>query len=269
MHKLFLLISLFPMGLFANSLSPSVFLPLQQDLVTAGFDKTYVQSLFKDRRFQFMPKIVNKITYLKKEKPSDYHHFLGPKVVERGQHFLIEHADKLQTAETQFQVKKEVIVAILTVESNFGKSTGRFSVFNVYASLAVMDHPVVMRKYKLDPALKDRIHRKASWGRSELKALLTYARQNNLDPLDIKGSWAGALGYPQFLPSSILRFGVDGDQNGVVDLYTIDDTIFSVANYLHMAGFQMNDPVTWDKAVFSYNHSQAYTDMVLDLAKQY
>jgi len=252
-----------------NPDTPVAYITLQQDLVRHGLDKDYVAKVFRDSRVEFLPKVVTKITYLKKERPADYSHFLKPEVVEKGRRFLQSHRPPLLRAQHQYGVAPEVIVAILTVESDLGKVTGRYSVFNVFASLAVMDTPEVIQALDLNRGMMPRLKKKAAWGKSELCAFLSYCRQNRVDPFSIQGSWAGAFGFAQFLPSSLLRCGADGNRDGCVDLFCYDDAIFSIANYLHRSGFKMSSRSTWSKAVHAYNHSDAYVDTVLTLANWY
>lgn len=248
---------------------PAAFTELQRDLINQGLASDYVRRVFSDERAEFLPQVVKKIAYLKKERPADYSHFLRPEVVAKGRRFLATHAGVLQEAERRYGVAKEVIVAIMTVESDLGQVTGKYPVFNVFASLAVMDTPEVISDLNLDPKLLDRLRRKAAWGRSELAAFLSYCQQNRLDPFSIKGSWAGAFGYSQFLPSSLLRCGQDGDRDGRINLFCYPDAIFSIANYLKKAGFRLQDRSSWGRAVYQYNHSEPYVDTVLTLARWY
>ncbi|MBM4289462.1 MAG: lytic murein transglycosylase [Deltaproteobacteria bacterium] len=248
---------------------PLAFVDLQYRLTRSGFDRDWIAQLFQDKRAEFRPDVVNRIAYQRKEKKADYSHFLKPEVVERGRRFLAARNAILTQAENRFGVAKEVMVAILTVESALGEKTGNYPVFNVFASLAVMDTPEVIERLSLDRRLMGRLQNKANWGRSELQAFLTFCRQNRLDPFAIKGSWAGAFGYSQFLPSSILRAGVDGNQDGRVDLFTFEDAIFSIGNYLQKSGFRLNNRASWPKAVYAYNRSDAYVDTIITLAEWY
>ncbi len=253
----------------AGTDQPAAFAALQASLIRSGFDRDYIQKLFQDPRAEFLPNVVTKIAYQRKEKKADYSHFLKPENVEKGRRFLAQHQHFLTQAEAAFGVPKEIIVAILTVESDLGNKTGTYPVFNVFASLAVMDTPEVISRLSLNPALMSRLQKKAAWGRSELAALLNYCRQNRLDPLSIKGSWAGAFGYSQFLPSSILRSGADGNRDGKVDLFTYEDAIYSIGNYLQKAGLRRNNQATWSKAIYAYNRSEPYVETVLTLASWY
>jgi membrane-bound lytic murein transglycosylase B len=252
-----------------SSETPVAWINLQYSLVRSGFDQEYVTKVFKDPRAEFLPNVVTKIAYLRKEKAADYSHFLKAENVEKGRRFLAAQNRLLTQAENTYGVSKEVITAILTVESDLGNKTGNYPVFNVFSSLAVMDTPEVINSLSLDTRLMGRLQKKAAWGKSELCAFLTYCRQNRLDPLSIKGSWAGAFGYSQFLPSSILRSGADGNRDGCVDLFCYEDAVFSVGNYLQKAGFRLGNRASWSKAIHAYNHSDPYVETVLTLAQWY
>jgi membrane-bound lytic murein transglycosylase B len=253
----------------ANPNLPISYVDLKYQLVRQGVDKDFVLKTFADSRNQFLPQVVKKIAYLRKERAADYSHFLKLEVVGRGRNYLQEHRLDLNRAQTIYGVLPEVIVAILTVETNLGNVTGKYSVFNVFASLAVMDTPEVMAEADLSPHLKARLKKKAAWAGRELKIFLKYCQENRLDPYQFSGSWAGALGYAQFLPSSLARCGKDGNGDGKVDLFTHPDAIFSIANYLSKSGFRPDNQQTWRRAVLTYNHSDAYADTVLMLAAWY
>jgi membrane-bound lytic murein transglycosylase B len=248
---------------------PIVYTDLKYQLVRAGLDKDFVLQAFADSRNEFLPQVVRRIAYQRVERAADYSHFLKPEVVARGRGYMQQHRYHLNRAGNIFGVPPEVIVAILTVESNLGKVTGNYSVFNVFASLAVMDTPEVIADADLSPNLMPRLKQKATWASRELRIFLNYCSKHGLDPFEYRGSWAGAMGYAQFLPSSLARCGVDGDGDGKVDLFTHPDAIFSIANYLKKAGFRDSNRNTWRRAVLAYNNSGAYADTVLQLAAWY
>lgn len=248
---------------------PVAYVELRYSLVRHGLDKDYVGKAFADPRNSFLPEVVRKIAYLRKESPAIYQQFLRPEVVARGRQYLEEQRRTLGRAEARFGVAPEVIVAILTVESGLGNITGRYPVFNVFASLAVMDTPEVIQEVGLSSGLRDRLKKKAAWARRELGIFLHYCYSRHLDPFQLKGSWAGAMGFCQFLPSSLENCGVDGDGDGRIDLFTHADAIFSVACYLQKSGFQRQHRGSWRRAVYRYNHSEAYVDTVITLANWY
>lgn len=254
-------------GVHAETL-PVAYVGLKYNLVRQGLDKDYVFKAFADPRNQFLPDVVKKIAYLGKESPDIYKKFMTQETAARGRAYIETHRVALKGAETRYGVAPEVIVGILTVESGLGSNTGKYPVFNVFASLAVMDTPEVIKEVGLS-ASKDRLQKKAAWARRELAVFLEYCASHQLDPFSLSGSWAGAMGYCQFLPSSLKQCGVAANGRGPVDLFTHDDAIFSIACYLHKSGFQRENRASWRRAVYSYNHSDAYVDTVLTLASWY
>jgi membrane-bound lytic murein transglycosylase B len=143
-----------------------------------------------------------------------------------GVKFWNEHADTLARAEAEFGVPAEIIVGILGVETVYGRNTGRFRVLDVLTTLAFA--------YPETPNRQSRM----AFFRQELENTLLLARQQGIDPLTLQGSFAGAVGLPQFMPGSILRYGVDYDGDGHVDLRASPaDAIGSVANFLVQHGW--------------------------------
>ncbi|WP_297795640.1 lytic murein transglycosylase B [uncultured Marinobacter sp.] len=140
--------------------------------------------------------------------------FIKPERVERGLKFLKEHDGAFARAESEFGVPATVIAAIIGVETWYGKYTGNYRVMDALATLA-FDYPPRSRFF-----------------RSELVQYLLMTREQGFDPLDIKGSYAGAMGYGQFIASSYRHFAIDFDGDGIADILTNPvDAIGSVANY--------------------------------------
>ena len=137
------------------------------------------------------------------------------------------HEDDLRRAEAEFGVPSEVILGVLGVETAFGQNTGSFRVVDSLATIA-FDGP-----------------RRQEYFRDELKELLLLARDMSIDPLEIKGSYAGAMGLPQFMPSSYRRYAVDFNNDGITDLAgSPADAIGSVASYLKAYGWKQGEPAT-------------------------
>jgi membrane-bound lytic murein transglycosylase B len=146
--------------------------------------------------------------------------FLTPALISAGSRFWSLHASDLARAETEFGIPSEVIVGILGVETAFGQNTGTFRSIDALASIAFDGE------------------RRQDYFRDELKELLLLARDSGMDPLAIKGSYAGAMGLPQFMPSSYRRYAVDYDGDGVIDLTgSPADAIGSVASYMKSFGW--------------------------------
>lgn len=152
--------------------------------------------------------------------------FLTKKRIADGKVFLETHKELLEQAEEKYGVDKHIITAIIGVETFYGTRQGTYRVLDSLATLA-FDYPT----------------RPLFW--RELKAFFELAREENLDPGTIKGSYAGAMGYGQFIPTSYLAYSVDGDQDGKRDLWNNPtDAIFSVANYFKRHGWRNGEPVT-------------------------
>ncbi|WP_291854011.1 lytic murein transglycosylase B [Accumulibacter sp.] len=143
-----------------------------------------------------------------------------------GLSFWQKHAATLLRAEAIYGVPAEVIVAIIGVETIYGQHMGSFGVLEALASLAFLYPP------------------RADFFRSELEQFLLLARENGVSPLEIKGSFAGAIGIPQFMPSSQRRFAVDFDGDDRIDLrHSYTDAIGSVGRFLQQHGWQKGAPV--------------------------
>jgi membrane-bound lytic murein transglycosylase B len=151
-----------------------------------------------------------------------------------GLRFWREHQAALTASSQQSGVPEEIIVAIIGVETIYGRYTGRFGVFAALATLA-FDYP---------DAIPETAPARAALFRHELEELLLLARESRRNPLSIRGSYAGALGLPQFLPSSVRSYAVDGDHDGRIDLDgSPADAIASVANFLQQHGWQKDGAI--------------------------
>jgi membrane-bound lytic murein transglycosylase B len=109
--------------------------------------------------------------------------------------------------------------------------------------------------------------RKSKWAFQELKAFIKYSKAQEVDPFSMRGSLAGALGYSQFIPSSALKFGKDGNNDGKINLYEHPDAIESIANYLKKHGWKKG--LTREEAfkiILRYNYSKYYANTILDVA---
>src|SRR5947207_10321328 len=198
------------------------------ELVTeAGFDARTLQRLFAQARYQ--PRIIAAISRPVLAPPKWYEYaprFLEPERIDAGVAFWREHRDVLERARREFGIPPEVIVAIIGVETYYGRYTGRYSVFDALTTLA-FDYP-----------------RRPEFFRRELKQFLLLAREQGISPLAPKGSYAGAIGLPQFMPGSIRAYALDYDADGRVDLdASAADAIGSVARFLARHGWQAGQPV--------------------------
>ncbi len=163
--------------------------------------------------------------------------FLDPVRINAGVKFWRENAATLQRAADEFGVPPEVIVGIIGVETIYGRYMGNFRVLDALTTLA-FDYPNT----------PNRADREATF-RKNLEDYLVWTRGAQIDPGSVLGSYTGAIGIPQFLPSSIVQYAVDYDGNNHIDLRTsAADAIGSVANYLRQNGWESGRPVVWQIA---------------------
>jgi membrane-bound lytic murein transglycosylase B len=152
--------------------------------------------------------------------------FLTRERIQGGVKFWKRYASTLQEAEKKYQVPAPIITAIIGVETRYGRHTGSYPVLDSLATLAFAYPP------------------RSRFFRSELEQYLLMTREENLDPLKQLGSYAGAMGMPQFISSSFRSYAVDFDNNGQRDLWNSPaDAIGSVANYFHRHGWQYAQPI--------------------------
>lgn len=152
--------------------------------------------------------------------------FLTEKRINQGVDFFYKNRVKLEAAEKQYGVPPEVITAIIGVETFYGRIAGSYRVVDALNTLAFY-YP-----------------KRAKFFRSEFEQFLLLAREQGFDPLSLKGSYAGAMGMPQFISSSYRHYAVDFDGDNIIDIWNnADDAIGSVANYFAEHGWQEGKPV--------------------------
>ena len=158
--------------------------------------------------------------------------FVEPVRIKAGVRFWLDNAAALERAEKEYGVPPEIVVGIIGVETIYGQHTGKFRVMDALGTLA-FDFP----------AEHPRAAERQAYFRGELEQLLSQTMRTGADPLELRGSYAGAMGMPQFMPSSWVKYAVDYDGDGKVDLSTSPaDVIGSVANYFKAYGWQSGMP---------------------------
>lgn len=192
-----------------------------------GFVKDELLALFAKARFQ--PAVIKAILPPSSPRVRSWQayraRFVEPRRINAGLRFWDTYADTLTRAEQQYGVPAEIIVSIIGVETIYGRNTGNFETFSALTTLA-FDYPPRTELF-----------------RKELESLLLLARDEHRSPLSYQGSYAGALGLPQFLPSSLRSWAVDfnGDQH--LDLTQPEDAIGSVARFLAEHGWENGGPI--------------------------
>ena len=235
----------------------------------------YIDKVFSSPELKFFPNLmVKRLTW--KEAKLPYAQFLEKDRIKRAYQFLKTHEKLLDEIEKKFGVDKEVVTAIFLVETNLGKNTGKFPVFNVFYSLALSGNPLLIKPYAekkgvslSDPKVINFIKKRSNWAYKELLYLIQISYRNHWNPFEVKGSIFGAFGYPQFVPKSYIIYGYDWNKDGVVDLYQVEDALASIANYLYIEGYKMDSSLEEKKKIImKYNISEPYANTVLKVAEK-
>ncbi len=198
-----------------------------------------IKPLLEDNRFSLYERITDRFTNSAENKIStidQYKNAVGfSSKVKDMPAFINKYDSDLQKAEAEYGISKNVIVAILAIESHFGKYSGTYNPFIAYVSMYAEGHRV-------------------NFALEQLENLMLFAQRNDLDVFEMKSSYAGAMSYAQFIPTSLNRWFVGKD------LYEMTNNIYSVGNYL--AHFKK---ITGDieGAVYRYNPSKLYVGAVM------
>lgn len=263
-----------------------VWAPLVSRLAADGFDQAGLNTLFSRAEVRFDPLVMaRKMNALlevkmsagkpKTEAPELYTSYLNPFLLMQARGFLDTQSRALREAQSRFGVPPEILTALLLVETKLGRNVGSRSALATLASMALAgDFSLVaphLEYRDLPPHLalwlRWRTAQKAAWAYKELKALLVYARNAGFDPASIPGSVYGAIGICQFMPTNAVRYGMDLDGDGRVDLFSPTDAVLSTARFLSANGWregmsresQMN-------VLYRYNHSKPYTRTIMAVA---
>ncbi len=203
--------------------------------------------------------------------------FMKEKRIAKGVKFIKDNFILLNSAENKYGVLKKDIVSILMWESGLGEFTGNYQVFNIFlGQILYLENAQKFAVNELTKngetnPLKDKFVRKNERKRlikikntaiASIVSLLRQCKKNNLDPLKQLGSWGGAIGYVQFMPFN-LHLAVDGDNNGIKDLFSFPDAIFSCANFLKNYANYDFDYKKREKAIYRYNPSVNYVKGVI------
>ncbi len=191
-----------------------------------GLDRNRVTAIVTDANYQ--DSIIEAITRPAEAMPWYRYRsiFISKSSIDRGVKFWDRYADTLQRAEDEFGVDAEVIVAIIGVESRYGTYTGKHRIIDSLLTLA-LGYP-----------------RRSQFFGKEFIEFLKLSEEEKIDPFTAKGSYAGAMGIPQFISSSYRHYAVDFNGNGKRNLITeFDDAIGSVANYLKLHGWQHDEAI--------------------------
>lgn len=246
-------------------------------LAADGFDVQQIKALYSDKQTRFDTKGVS-LFLVHSEASLNYDQFATRKSIHKARKYMRTHRSALRRAEKDFGVEGAVITSIILVETRLGSYTGSRSILNTLSTMAALSDAKVRKYLWRHVGKKSKLKhleyqkwcdRKSGWAYKELKAFLTYTAREKFDPLDIRGSYAGALGIAQFMPTNVIAYAKDGNADGRVDLFDHADAIASIANYLKRYGWKPG--LTGKKAykvIHRYNHSNYYVDIILKIAKK-
>ncbi|MBU6154530.1 MAG: lytic murein transglycosylase [Bdellovibrionales bacterium] len=201
--------------------------------------------------------------------------------------YLLAHHNSFMAARNRYGVSPESIAALLWVETKLGSDTGKHPIPFVFYSISLASQPSICRimanllesklsistlseKPDLPTAskkLEEKCRIKSEWAASELKTLSVLHEEGRLNAFSLKGSFAGAFGIPQFLPSSYEKYAVSNYRKKP-NLFLISDAILSVGNFLKKNGWKSDSPDSQKNALFAYNHSKDYSVVIQQIAER-
>lgn len=250
---------------------------LKKRLVKDGFKPTFVEKVYANPEVAFETKGVS-LFFVHSESTLDYDQFLAEKNIRNAKKYMKSHRTTLISAKKAYGVDPEVITAILLVETKLGKYKGKRSILNTLSTMAALNDSGIRADFWKQVPQPGRLSRekfeakadkKSNWAYVELKSYLKYTAREGIPPSALRGSYAGAFGICQFMPSNALTLAKDGNGDGKVDLFNHTDAIFSIANYLKHHGWRPGiERNTAYKVVLRYNYSKYYANTILKISER-
>ena len=237
----------------AKEIYSRIFIRLRDEKVSTKFIielSNYKEIVVDETVIQRFNRPAEKLSYERYRKI-----FINDSRVKDGVVFYNEKKALLDTISSYYGVDPFLLVSLSGVESNYGSNSKTHSVFNAL-------HTVIHN-----------LPRRAKWVEKEMTEYLIYCWENEISPLSLYGSYAGAFGYGQFIPSSFRAYAVDFDRDGIREPFEWPDVLASMANYLVKNGYSLGennfskDSPNW-KSIFRYNPSENYVNVILDLRVQ-
>jgi len=249
---------------------------LQNRLISDGFDSNRITELYKKPEVYFEAQGVSNFL-VHQESRLNYDQFTGKKSINRALKYMETHKSVLERTEKEYGVDKEVVTAILLVETRLGTFLGGPSILNTLSTIAALADPEVRDMFWKNISKSKEITRKqfekwvgrkSTWAYNELKAFLKYTAQVKMNPTAVSGSYSGAMGIAQFMPSNVIIFARDGDGDGRIDVFNHADAITSVASYLkHYGWYPGIERKKAYKVIYHYNHSSQYVKTILKVSE--
>jgi len=228
---------------------------IRSDAMKIGIPETYLNEAFSHSKIEIHDSILDRFARPYEKKTWDEYRklFVTKNRINEGAKFFKSHSNVLTEISKELKVDPFLILSIIGVESNFGRHKGKFTVFNaLYTQISKMP-------------------RRSKWAQKELVAYLSYCYTDNIPPHSIVGSYAGAFGYGQFIPTSFKNYAKDGNGDGIRQPFVWSDVFASIANYLVKNGYPVNnqsDAKKVYKSVYAYNHADNYVKAILELREE-
>jgi len=201
------------------------------------------EDLFSDSRLKLHQEF-----WLGGGPPGDYPTIMTPESIQRGRQKIIDNYEFLESVEAKYGVPKEILISIFRIETNLGRYTGNYAVFNSLLTWTISE----TRRWK--------------WAQAELITFLIICKKLSLDPFNVPGSTHGAFGLLQFIPTSFVRFAVPWNSDKNPDLFNFEDAVASCANYLQKCGWDPKNRNRQRRSIYAYNGSTPYVNVIFRYA---
>ena len=249
------------------------------DLRKSGLDSAFVERIF-NRDCVRLDYGVLSLRLTIRESKINYGQFLTPESQEKCRAFIAKYRETLDRAEAEFFVPPGIVTGLLLLETRLGTYTGKFQTLSTLATHAAAGQREVAdevfrrlpdeekKRWTPDTAAR-KLADRTSWSLGELKAFVKYLQAGQADPCQTFGSYTGAIGFCQFQPSNIGPYGRDGNTDGRIDLFQMEDAVYSAANYLNRHGWkaQMTEARMLE-VLKTYNNSTQYAQTIIDIRRQ-
>ncbi|MGZ5279149.1 MAG: lytic murein transglycosylase [Pseudobdellovibrionaceae bacterium] len=257
---------------------------LKSELQRMGLPKGFVADAMKDYHKDSFETVV-RLNLLGFLKPPQHMDLVTPQAVTESSLFLKQNKKEFEQAHARYEVAPDVISALLWIETRHGDNLGQFHTVSVFLHVLQADRPanrkeltrVALQQNKslkeyTNPELKkkmsERTKKKANWARDEIQALASIYKKGQLNIRTLKGSYAGAFGLAQFLPSSYRDYARSIDAKAHPNLMKPSDAIMSVAHYLSRHGWKKQKAQKKFRVLMTYNNSRDYADSILEISRR-
>ncbi|RYZ88082.1 MAG: hypothetical protein EOP06_11595 [Proteobacteria bacterium] len=258
---------------------------VERKLARMGFSKGFIKEAVASYEPESFEKTLtlNLLGFLR--APGQHMNLVTPQSVRESTQFILKNKTTFEQTEMKYDVPANVIAALLWIETRHGEDVGTFHTASVYLHLLQADlsaNKKVLAKLALEKnkeernytpkALRklmgERTKKKALWAEEQLIALAAARKEKHLNLKELRGSYAGAFGLPQFIPSSYRSFAQTLEPQSTPDLDTIEDAIVSVGYYLSKHGWKNQEEESKVTALMKYNNSRDYADSILEISRR-